>query len=354
MYKPKIFIAFFKLSYKVSYFSRKISKFEQLKSLTMQSNIKIVVLDSFVTAGNSSWPELQKLGDVTIFDRVSPEHVIDCCKGATAIFSNKVLMTREVIEALPELKFIGIMATGTNIVDFDAARAHGITVCNVPAYSTHAVVQHVFALLLNITNRVGDYASSVRNGDWANCIDFSYLLHPIDELNGRTMGIYGLGNIGSRVAAIAQALGMNVIALTSKKQQDLPTGIKAVNKHDLFAQADVLSLNAPLTDSNRGFVDALSLSLMKPSAIIINTARGGLVDEQALADALNNEKIFAAAVDVLSQEPPQHDNPLLSARNCFISPHVAWASKQARATLMHVCVANLEAWLAGAPQNVVC
>jgi glycerate dehydrogenase len=320
----------------------------------MKSNIKIAVLDSFVTAGKSEWKGLQDLGDVTVYDRVTPNEVIGACNGVTAIFTNKVLMTREVIEALPDLKFIGIMATGTNVVDFDAARAHGITVCNVPAYSTHAVVQHVFALLLHVTNRVGDYAASVRNGDWARCVDFSYLLHHIDELNGLTMGIYGLGNIGSRVAAVAQALGMNVIALTSKSPDKLPAGVRAVSKEQLFAQADVLSLNAPLTDSNRGFVDAQSLSLMKPGAIVINTARGGLIDEQALADALNAGKIYAAALDVLGQEPPHSDNPLLTARNCFITPHVAWASEQARLRLMNVCVANLAAWLAGEPQNVVC
>jgi glycerate dehydrogenase len=319
-----------------------------------KSNIKIAVLDSFVTAGKSSWNGLKELGDVTIYERVSPECVISACAGATAIFTNKVLMTREVISALPDLKFIGIMATGTNVVDFAAAREHGITVCNVPAYSTFSVVQHVFALLLNITNRVGDYADSVRNGDWANCIDFSYMIHPITELCGLTLGIYGLGNIGSRVASVAQGLGMNVIALTSKDANNLPAGITSVSKDELFARADVLSLNAPLTDNNKNFVDAHALALMKSSAIIINTARGGLVDEQALADALNSGKILAAGVDVLSQEPPRKDNPLLTARNCFITPHVAWASEQARARLMDVCVANLAKWLEGAPQNVVC
>jgi glycerate dehydrogenase len=328
--------------------------FEQLNHTDMQSNIKIAVLDSFVTAGKSEWPGLRKLGEVTVYDRTTASDVIEACQGATAIFTNKVLMTREVIEALPDLRFIGIMATGTNVVDFDAARAHGITVCNVPAYSTHAVVQHVFALLLNVTNRVGDYAASVGKGDWANCVDFSYLLHPIDELSGLTMGIYGLGNIGSRVAAVAQALGMNVIALTSKSGNQLPAGVTKVSKDELFAQADVLSLNAPLTADNAQFVNAQMLSLMKPTSIIINTARGGLVDEQALADALNSGKIYAAALDVLSQEPPRKDNPLLSAHNCFITPHVAWASEQARARLMDVCVANLAAWLEGAPQNVVC
>lgn len=319
----------------------------------MQQDIKIVVLDSFVAAGNSDWPMLQKLGKVITYARTAPHQVIERCAGATAIFTNKVIITREIIEALPQLRFVGIMATGTNVIDFDAVRSHGITVCNVPAYSTNAVVQHVFALLLHITNRVGDYAESVRRGDWVNCKDFSYLLQPINELCGLTIGIYGLGNIGSRVAAVAQALGMNVIALTSKSADQLPAGITAVSKEQLFAQADVLSINAPLTESNRHFVDATSLSLMKSSAIIINTARGGLVDEQALADALNAGKIFAAGVDVLSSEPPKADNPLLSARNCFITPHIAWSSEQARATLMDVCAANLEAWLEGAPINVV-
>ncbi len=319
----------------------------------MQQDIKIVVLDSFVAAGNSDWPKLQQQGSVSVYDRTAPDEVIDRCAGATAVFTNKVIITREIIEALPQLKFVGIMATGTNVIDFDAARSHGITVCNVPAYSTNAVVQHVFALLLNITNRAGEYAGSVRRGDWVNCKDFSYLLQPINELCGRTMGIYGLGNIGSRVAAVAQALGMNVVALTSKTPDKLPAGVVSVSKEQLFAQADVLSINAPLTDSNKHFVNADTLALMKSSAIIINTARGGLVDEQALAEALNNGKIFAAGVDVLSTEPPKENNPLLTARNCFITPHIAWSSEQARATLMDVCAANLAAWLAGAPQNVV-
>jgi glycerate dehydrogenase len=319
----------------------------------MQQDIKIVVLDSIVAAGNSDWPELQKQGHVTVFDRTAPAEVATRCADATAIFTNKVLITRQIIEALPKLKFVGIMATGTNVIDFEAAAEHGITVCNVPAYSTNAVVQHVFALLLGISNRVGDYTASVRRGDWANCKDFSYLLQPINELSCRTMGIYGLGNIGTRVAAVAQALGMNVIALTSKSADRLPCGVTSVSREELFAQSDVLSLNAPLTANNKNFVNAQTLALMKSTAIIINTARGGLVDEQALANALNSGKIFAAGVDVLSTEPPHPDNPLLSARNCFVTPHIAWSSEQARATLMDVCAANLAAWLAGAPQNVV-
>jgi glycerate dehydrogenase len=315
--------------------------------------MKIVVLDSYVTAGDYSWQELSLMGDVKVYDRTMPSEVIERCEDAMAIFSNKVLITKEVMDALPMLKFVGVMATGTNIIDIAEATAHGITVCNVPAYSTQAVAQHVFALLLYITNHVGLYADSVKNGDWAKSVDFSYLLQPIHELGGLVIGVYGLGNIGMSVANIAHAFGMRVIALTSKTVAELPEWITSVDKTALFTNADVLSINAPLTDKNMHFVNRESLSLMKTTAIVINTARGGLIDEKALADALNDRLIFAAAVDVLSTEPPKKDNPLLTAHNCFITPHIGWASEEARARLRQICAENLKAWLNGRPINVV-
>jgi glycerate dehydrogenase len=315
--------------------------------------MKIVILDSYVTAGDYNWSELSLLGNVVVFERTTQDQVIERCQDATAIFTNKVIISNEIMSVLPSLRFIGVMATGTNVVDLTAASSHGITVCNVPAYSTQAVAQHAFALLLNITNSIGSYANSVRNGDWVKSPDFSYLLRPIHELYGRTIGIYGLGNIGLTIANIAHSFGMEVIALTSKSKEELPQWITSVNKDYLFTNADVISINAPLTEENRYFVNQATLSLMKPTAVIINTARGGLINEQDLADALNSNRIYAAAVDVLSSEPPMPNNPLLNARNCFITPHIAWASEEARSRLIQICIENIKAWTIGRPINVV-
>jgi glycerate dehydrogenase len=319
----------------------------------MSTDMKIVILDSYVTAGDYNWPELNQFGNVVVFERTSQDQVVERCKDATAIFTNKVIISNEIMNTLPSLKFIGIMATGINVVDLTAATNHGITVCNVPAYSTQSVVQHVFALLLNITNNIATYANSVLKGDWLKSTDFSYLLSPIHELNETTIGIYGLGNIGMSIANVAHSFGMRVIALTSKSADNLPQWITAVDKSELFSFSDVITLNAPLTDDNKYFVNQEALSLMKPTAIIINTARGGLVDENALADALNSKRLYAAALDVLSSEPPQPNNPLLNARNCFITPHIAWASEEARSRLRQICIENLKAWTTGHPINVV-
>lgn len=315
--------------------------------------LKIVVLDGHVTAAGLPWTDLEALGHLTVYDRTSPGLAAERCAGADAVLTNKVVLTADIINSLPDLKYIGVLATGYNVVDTVAARRRGIPVTNIPAYSTMSVAQTVFAHLLNIVNRVADYSSSVRLGAWSSCADFSYILHPITELAGLTMGIYGLGHIGREVARIAQAFGMKVIALTGKRGSELPEGIEAVTKEELFGRADVVSLNAPLTDSNRHFVNADTLALMKPGAILINTARGPLIDEQALADALNTRRIAAAGLDVLSQEPPSADCPLLTARNCFITPHIAWASEQARRRLLAIAASNLAAFISGNPVNVI-
>lgn len=315
---------------------------------------RIVILDGYVAnSGDLSWHEIASQGELTVYDRTSPDEVIARCSGATAVFTNKVIIDSDTIAALPDLKFIGVLATGYNNVDIEAARRAGIIVSNVPAYSTMSVAQLVFAMLLTICNRVSDYSASVGAGRWASCDDFSYRLGPIEELDGKTMAVYGLGNIGRRVAAIADAFGMHVVSCTSQPAENLPPYIEKVSRDEMFRRADVLSLNAPLTATNRHFVNAATIALMKPTAIVINTARGPLVDEDALADALASGRLAFAAVDVLAVEPPRQGSPLIGLGNCIVTPHVAWQSTDARRRLLDVSAANLRAFLAGAPQNVV-
>ena len=315
---------------------------------------RIVILDGYVAnSGDLSWHEIASQGELTVYDRTSPDEVIARCSGATAVFTNKVIIDAETIAALPDLKFIGVLATGYNNVDIEAARRAGIIVSNVPAYSTMSVAQLVFAMLLTICNRVSDYSASVGAGRWASCDDFSYRLGPSEELDGKTMAVYGLGNIGRRVAAIAAAFGMHVVSCTSQPAENLPPYIEKVSRDEMFRRADVLSLNAPLTATNRHFVNASTIALMKQTAIVINTARGPLVDEDALADALASGRLAFAAVDVLAVEPPRQGSPLIGLGNCIVTPHVAWQSTDARRRLLDVSAANLRAFLAGAPQNVV-
>lgn len=315
---------------------------------------RIVILDGYVAnSGDLSWHEIASQGELTVYDRTSPDEVIARCSGVTAVFTNKVIIDADTIAALPDLKFIGVLATGYNNVDIEAARRAGIIVSNVPAYSTMSVAQLVFAMLLTICNRVSNYSASVGAGRWASCDDFSYRLGPIEELDGKTMAVYGLGNIGRRVAAIAAAFGMHVVSCTSQPAENLPPYIEKVSRDEMFRRADVLSLNAPLTATNRHFVNASTIALMKPTAIVINTARGPLVDEDALADALASGRLAFAAVDVLAVEPPRQGSPLIGLDNCIVTPHVAWQSTDARRRLLDVSAANLRAFLAGAPQNVV-
>jgi glycerate dehydrogenase len=318
--------------------------------------MKIVELDGYAAnPGDLSWDGLKQLGELTVYDRTAPQDVLERARGAQVILTNKVLITAELMDQLPELRYIGVLATGYNVVDIPAARRHGIVVTNIPAYSTMSVAQMVMAHLLNITNRVALHSEAVKQGEWQNCKDFTFSLTPQTELDGKTFGIVGLGNTGLATARIAQSLGMLVLAYSSKSPKVLrEMGIeKAESYEQLFRQADVLSLHCPLTEETRYLVNAERLSLMKPMAILINTGRGPLVDEAALAQALNEGRIMAAGVDVLEEEPPRKGSPLIGAQNCFITPHIAWATKAARERLMNIAVANVKAFQEGNPQNVV-
>lgn len=318
--------------------------------------MKIVVLDAYTAnPGDLSWEGLRRLGETEIYDRTSPEETVMRAAGAVAVLVNKVRMTREVIGRLPGLRYIGVLATGYNVVDMAAARERGIVVANVPAYSTMSVAQTVFAHLLDVTNGVAHYTREVRAGKWTASPDFCFFDTPLVELAGLTMGIVGLGNTGSAVARMAQAFGMDVLALSSKRAEVLAaSGIrKAASCDELFAASDVLSLHCPLTEDTCHLVNAARLALMKPTAILINTGRGSLVDEQALADALNAGRLHAACLDVLSEEPPSADCPLLSARNCRITPHIAWATRAARERLLATAIDNVRAFAEGRPVNVI-
>ncbi len=316
--------------------------------------MKTVILDGHLAnPGDLSWESLQTFGELTVYPRTEPSDVVTRCAGAEAVIVNKVVMTADVIASLPDLKYIGVLATGYNNVDIEAARRAGVTVCNVPAYSTDSVAQTVFSLLLQITNRAADYAADVRNGRWQHCEDFSFTLGPIRELAGLTMGIYGLGNIGKRVAAIAHAFGMKVVSPTSQPQASLPDYIKKVTFDEFFAESDVISVNSPLTATNKGIFNAAAFGRMRRGVIFINTSRGPLVVERDLADALASGQVGAAGLDVLCEEPPRNGSVLTSAPNCYITPHLAWQSTAARRRLVDITCGNVAAFVAGKPQNVV-
>jgi len=290
---------------------------------------------------------MEALGELTVYDRTSPSELMERSEGAEALITNKTLITAENMEALPDLKYIGVLATGYNVVDIEAAKARGIVVTNIPAYSTSSVAQMVFAHILNITQRVGHYAEENSKGRWTNNADFCYWDTDLVELDGKKMGIVGFGNIGQATARIAQAFGMEVLLYTSKEQSALSQGMRKVALDELFAESDVISLHCPLTPDTKEMVNAERLKLMKPGAILVNTGRGPLVNEQDLADALNEGRIAAAGLDVLSVEPANADNPLLGAKNCFITPHIAWATKEARTRLMQIAVQNLKSYQEG-------
>lgn len=317
--------------------------------------MKITVLDGYtLNPGDMSWEKLGELGDLTVYDRTTPTETIERAKGSEIVLTNKTVLDRKVIEQLPDLKYIGVMATGYNVVDIKAATERGITVTNIPAYSTASVAQMVFALLLAVTNRVEYFTEENRTGRWSRSADFCYWDFPLTELAGKYFGIVGLGNIGRSVARIANAIGMKVLALTSKPERELPEGVeKAESLEDLLRRSDVVSLHCPLTDQTRSLINSQTLRMMKPTAILINTGRGPLVNEYDLAEALKTGVIAAAAADVLSTEPPAADNPLLSAPHCYITPHVAWASTEARHRLMDIAVDNVKSFLSGTPKNVV-
>ena len=316
--------------------------------------MKIVILDGYTAnPGDLSWKELEELGTLAVYDRTRPEETVARAADAEIVLTNKVVISREVMAQLPLLKYIGVLATGYNVVDIEAAHERGIIVTNVPAYSTESVAQMVFAHLLTVTNRTEHYAIQNRKGRWTSNSDFCYWDFPHMELAGKTFGIVGLGNIGRRVAEIALAFGMQVKALTSKSANTLPTGIKKADLEELLATSDVISLHCPLTDATRHLINYETLSRMRPSAILINTGRGPLVDDQAIASALASGQLAAFCADVLTKEPPQADNPLLGLPNAFITPHIAWATKEARARLLQVAISNVEAFLNAKPQNVV-
>lgn len=316
--------------------------------------MKIVVLDGYAAnPGDLSWERLEALGECTVYPRTTDEQLLERAANADILLTNKVIINRTTIEALPQLKYIGVLATGYNVVDVAAAKEHGIVVTNIPAYSTPSVAQMVFAHILNITQRVGHYADEARHGVWTACQDFSYSNTPLMELQGKKIGIVGLGNTGYNTARIAIGFGMKVHAYTSKSRLQLPPEVRKMELDELFATCDIVSLHCPLTEETRELVNERRLKLMKPSAILINTGRGPLVNEQDLANALNNGTIYAAGVDVLSTEPPRADNPLLSAKNCFITPHIAWATQEARQRLMEIACNNVEQFIKNKPQNVI-
>ena len=316
--------------------------------------MKIVVLDGYsANPGDLSWGELEKLGSLTVYDRTEPDETVVRASDAEIVLTNKVIISSEVIAQLPKLRYIGVLATGYNVVDTGAAHERGIIVTNVPAYSTESVVQMVFAHLLNVTNRIEHYAKQNRNGRWTVNPDFCYWDFPHTELAGKTFGIVGLGNIGMRVAQVALAFGMRVKALTSKTAEALPAGIEKSSIEELLAASDVVSLHCPLTGDTRHLINADSLRLMKPTAILINTGRGPLVDDLAVADALVGHRLAAFCADVLTDEPPKITNPLLDQPDAFITPHIAWASTEARIRLLQVATGNVSAFLSGSPVNVV-
>lgn len=316
--------------------------------------MEIVVLDGYaLNPGDMSWKGLETLGNCKVYDRTAASELYERVKDAEAIITNKAVIDSSLLERLPKLRYIGVTATGYNVVDVKAAHSKGIVVTNIPAYSTDSVAQLVFAHLLTVVNRVELHASSVRQGEWTNSKDFAYCKSPQTELAGKTLGVVGFGRIGRKVALIGAAFGMKVIFNNRSQVKDAPSGMLQTNLEELFAQSDVVSLNCPLTPENSEFVNDDLLKSMKPTAILINTGRGGLINEADLARALNEETIAAAGLDVLSTEPPKHTNPLLTARNCYITPHIAWATAEARQRLMHITIENLKCFMEGKPQNVV-
>ena len=316
--------------------------------------MKIVILDGYTAnPGDLSWGCLKELGEVTVYERTRREEIAGQAADADIVLTNKVVMDREMMALLPRLKYIGVLATGYNVVDIEAARERDIIVTNVPAYSTESVAQTVFAHLLTVTNRTEHYAQQNRQGRWAENRDFCYWDTELTELAGKTMGIVGLGHIGRRVAEIALAFGMQVKAMTSKKAEELPAGIQKAELQSLLASADVVSLHCPLTEGTRHLIHRETLRLMKPSAILINTGRGPLVDDEALAEALNEGRLRAYCADVVTEEPPKADHPLLHAPNAFITPHIAWATVEARKRLLQTAIGNVEAFVNGHPVNVV-
>ena len=316
--------------------------------------MKIVILDGYTAnSGDLSWERLKELGELEVYDRTAPGQLLERAEGAEVLLTNKVIIDAKAMAALPHLRYIGVLATGYNVVDIEEARRRDIAVTNIPAYSTMSVAQMVMAHLLNITSQVALHAEAVRQGEWQRSLDFSFTKAPLIELDDLTMGIVGLGNIGRQVARMAQAMGMKVMAFSSKPEEELrQMGIQTAKDYEqLFSEADVVSLHCPLTDETRHLVNRERLALMKPSAILINTGRGPLLDEQAVAEALMAGKLYAVGVDVLTEEPPRNGSPLVSAPRCYITPHIAWASAAARRRLIDIATDNVAAFLQGKARN---
>jgi glycerate dehydrogenase len=315
--------------------------------------MKIVVLDGYVlNPGDLNWNEIQELGELTVYDRTPFELILERAKDAQVLITNKVVLCKDIIKKLPSLKYIGVLATGFNVVDVEAAKNHGVLVTNIPAYSTASVAQMVFSHILNFAQCVGIHAQSVAKGEWAECSDFAYWKTPQIELAGKTLGIIGFGQIGQAVAQIGLAFGMKVI-FNNRSKKETVLEAEQLDLEQLFAESDYISINCPLTPENTGFINKKAISKMKPTTFLVNTGRGSLINEQDLADALNLGKIAGAGLDVLSVEPAKPDNPLPKAKNCYITPHIAWATFEARSRLMKIAAKNLEAFINGTPENVV-
>lgn len=318
------------------------------------SPARIVVLDGHtLNPGDLSWTELEALGSCEIHDRTPAALVAERARGAAIVLTNKTVLTREQILGLPDLRYIGVLATGYNVVDVAAAREKGIPVANVPTYGTRSVAQMTFALLLELTQHVGHHAQTVRDGRWTRSPDFCYWDHPLIELEGLTLGIVGYGRIGQAVAELGRAFGLRIVAAASERRASAECPELSLPLDELFRQSDIVSLHCPLTETTRHLVNERRLALMKPTAFLLNTSRGPLIDEPALAAALNAGRLAGAGLDVLSVEPPSGGNPLFAAKNCLITPHIAWATRSARARLMETAVTNVKAFLAGTPVNVV-
>ncbi len=314
---------------------------------------RLVVLDGYtLNPGDLSWDRLLALGNCSIYDRTAPESIVEEASEAELVLTNKAVLSREVIQSLPRLRYIGVMATGYNVVDLQAARERGITVTNVPIYGTASVAQMVFAHIFHFTQHVGHHSRAVHEGRWSSAIDWCFWDYPLAELAGMRMGIVGFGRIGQATAKLADAFGMKVLVSTRTKA-DMPDYVEAVDLDTLFRESDIVSLHCPLTDETANLVNAARLQQMKPTALLINTSRGPLIDETSLANALRHREISGAGLDVLSVEPPSADHPLLGIENCVITPHIAWATRSARSRLLDAVVENVAAFLAGNPQNVV-
>ena len=317
--------------------------------------MNIVLLDGHaLNPGDLSWDTLASMGELAVYPRTETSMVIPRCQDAEIVLTNKVPFTEETFAQLPRLRFIGVTATGYNIIDMEAARRHQVIVSNIPAYSTASVAQSVFAMLLTITNRVEHYTHQItQEGRWTHSADFCYWDTSLTELEGKRMGIVGVGGIGSRVASMAQAFGMDVVALSRRPQKDLPLGVTKLEGDAFWSSCHIISLHCPLTPATHHLISDSTLSLMRPGTILINTSRGAVVDEQAVADALRSGLLSAYAADVLSTEPPQPHNPLLAAPNVFLTPHIAWATREARMRLLHILEDNVRAFIQGTPIHTV-